>query len=360
MFPSNHANRAANRHLSAASISCDASSASCWSPGPSFLTIHLTLAHWPYAWAGKSAAERARGVPGRLRHGGHRSRPSIRRRARECSLDKGVLENAIVVVLSDHGEALGADDDSMLRENRHRRRDLGFALGTRHERDEPEPVPGAAGDARLRPRVIARAGSRLQLARFTRGLAADARGNCDRSGARTASTASRCCRTCELRSSPHRWIAACVSPKPISIRQAAGGALRGIGPRRRGGACITRLDPETGWVQFRADELPELIARKQRAALSSARFLAVIPARQAAIRSTSCTAGSTRPTGPGRLSEPATDPEAYRLWTAALSPLSGRIGSQPPNRPECEPGQALAGRTYGSIRAHLTIAGSLG
>ena len=42
-------------------------------------------------------------------------------------------------------------------------------------------------------------------------------------------------------------------------------------------AVFYGLDPETGWVQLRADKLPELIERKQKAALSSTRLLAAIP-----------------------------------------------------------------------------------
>ena len=61
---------------------------------------------------------------------------------------KGVLENAIVVVLSDHGEALGWQTDSMLRKTGTEPRDLGFALGSWHERHEPAPVQRAARDAR--------------------------------------------------------------------------------------------------------------------------------------------------------------------------------------------------------------------
>ena len=81
---------------------------------PSFLTIHLTLAHWPYAWAGMSQPS----VPEEYRDAYGLAVAEVDRQFGEVLqilADKGVLENAIVVLLSDHGEALGADDDSMLR-----------------------------------------------------------------------------------------------------------------------------------------------------------------------------------------------------------------------------------------------------
>jgi hypothetical protein len=44
-------------------------------------------------------------------------------------------------------------------------------------------------------------------------------------------------------------------------------------------AAYYELDPDSGWVQVRETRLPELISRKQRAALSGDAFLAVLPAQ---------------------------------------------------------------------------------
>ena len=81
--------------------------------GPRFLAIHLTLAHWPYSWAGKPLPTTPRNIVPPT--------ASARRWSTASSLTcsaargQGCLDNAIVVVLSDHGEALGFQSDSMLR-----------------------------------------------------------------------------------------------------------------------------------------------------------------------------------------------------------------------------------------------------
>jgi len=83
---------------------------------PLFLAIHLTLPHWPYSWATSS-----------LEQADARSEDSTSTRGRYLSalarVDQqfgrllsvlrrhGALDNALVVVLSDHGEALGTDSD---------------------------------------------------------------------------------------------------------------------------------------------------------------------------------------------------------------------------------------------------------
>lgn len=82
---------------------------------PTFLAVHLTLPHWPYHWADDytgSLAEALRqpylyssSVLGVDRQFGQ---------LMEMLESKGALENAIVVLLSDHGEALGFATDNLL------------------------------------------------------------------------------------------------------------------------------------------------------------------------------------------------------------------------------------------------------
>lgn len=76
---------------------------------PTLLAVHLTLSHWPYGWAGTvPIPDSAESDNMRLRY-----ERSIRRLDEQVAdvmdfLDEaGVLENAIVVLLSDHGESLG-------------------------------------------------------------------------------------------------------------------------------------------------------------------------------------------------------------------------------------------------------------
>jgi hypothetical protein len=76
---------------------------------PTFLAVHLTLTHWPHTWASTPAAETGesdaviadtyRGATIRVDQQFGDLLQMLR--------DRGALQNAIVVVLSDHGEALG-------------------------------------------------------------------------------------------------------------------------------------------------------------------------------------------------------------------------------------------------------------
>jgi hypothetical protein len=104
LFPHTYANRAAaitydpNTFIERldASLSFDE---------PTFLAVHLTLTHWPHTWA-TEPGERDAPVADAYR------RAAIRADQQFGDLvgmlrDRGALQNAIVVVLSDHGEALG-------------------------------------------------------------------------------------------------------------------------------------------------------------------------------------------------------------------------------------------------------------
>lgn len=73
---------------------------------PTFLAVHLTLAHWPYTWAdSQTLASNGSALP--------LYEQAIARLDRQFAevikvLErKGALDNAVVVVLSDHGESLG-------------------------------------------------------------------------------------------------------------------------------------------------------------------------------------------------------------------------------------------------------------
>jgi arylsulfatase A-like enzyme len=82
---------------------------------PTFLATHLTLSHWPYYWADSTPPEIEPDV----------LVPSfyldaVRRVDRQFGdiwqslQSKGLLENAIVVVFSDHGESFTSQDDSLV------------------------------------------------------------------------------------------------------------------------------------------------------------------------------------------------------------------------------------------------------
>ena len=83
---------------------------------PLLVAIHLTAAHWPYFHA-----DTPLGLPNEITDG---STPAYREALQTADRmfgevlqvlrDKGILENALVVVLSDHGEALGMPTESLL------------------------------------------------------------------------------------------------------------------------------------------------------------------------------------------------------------------------------------------------------
>lgn len=77
---------------------------------PTFLAMHLTLAHWPFIW--RDSVD-ARGVVARRKIA---VEEVDRQFAATLSLleRRGALKNALVIVLSDHGESLGNKEDSLL------------------------------------------------------------------------------------------------------------------------------------------------------------------------------------------------------------------------------------------------------
>jgi hypothetical protein len=104
LFPHTYANRAAavtydpNTFIErlAASLSFDE---------PTFLAVHLTLTHWPHTWA-TEPGQRDAPVAEAYRRAAIRADQQFGDLV-EMLRDRGALQNAIVVVLSDHGEALG-------------------------------------------------------------------------------------------------------------------------------------------------------------------------------------------------------------------------------------------------------------
>ena len=78
---------------------------------PLFLAVHLTLAHWPFAWADSPGTHRNLGTES----GDYGA--AVTRVDRQFGdllqllRDRGLLQNSLVFVFSDHGEALGHKDD---------------------------------------------------------------------------------------------------------------------------------------------------------------------------------------------------------------------------------------------------------
>lgn len=96
---------------------------------PLFLMTHLCLPHWPYAWADKPSVVTTSSSPGGVPENHAQAALQTKTRVYESALSavdeqlkilmdsllaSGHLDNAIVVVLTDHGEALGWPDDLLV------------------------------------------------------------------------------------------------------------------------------------------------------------------------------------------------------------------------------------------------------
>lgn len=324
LFPANHANRAAAvtydpddfvRRLSD-ELSID---------GPSFTTIHLTLAHWPYTWAGMSVP----GRPQEYRDAYARAVTAVDRQfdaVMRMLEGKGVLDNAVVVVLSDHGEAIGDESDSMLRKTGTHLEIWNSLWGHGTSVLSPHQYQvliamRAYGSASM-PGIPGRydwpvslEDLRPTLEHFVTGAVPDHVDGisllpflADPASAATLESRVRFTET-DFN-----------TPSSLAGRYEASGLVSEA-------HIYYELDPESGWVQFREDWLPILIGRKQIAAISRDSLLARVPSLPDGPVQYLYTA--RRDPLPRRLEgppDPALEPEAARLWRA----LQARFPSELP------------------------------
>src|SRR5690606_35023139 len=84
---------------------------------PLFLSIHSCLSHWPFTWARDGLQHRS-SLPGQYRN----SVQGVDRQLGELMgilKNNGLLENSLVVLLSDHGTALGLPGDRIISKERY-------------------------------------------------------------------------------------------------------------------------------------------------------------------------------------------------------------------------------------------------
>lgn len=326
LFPSNHANRAASVTYRPRQF-VDRLERDLEVTGPTFLAIHLTLAHWPYSWAGLPRPS----VPEAYRETYGKAVGEVDRQFSDVMgvlAEKHLLDNAIVVLLSDHGEALGAAGDSMLRATGTSReiwdslwghgtsvlspnqyhvllamRAFGRARLPGPEQDYDWPV--SLED--LRPTLEAYATGitpvRVDGISLLPYLA-------DPASAETL--------TARVRFTETDFN----TPDTLAGRYDEAGIIDQA-------ALYYELDQKTGWVQFRESRLPELLARKQRAALSSHTLLAAIPGPPGqGMRYLIVDRDNPRPEaleGPPNATQ---DAEARRLWKALAARFPGELPGQ--------------------------------
>ena len=299
--------------------------------GPSFVAIHLTLAHWPYVRAGQVEPT----TPQAWRPAYSDALEAVDRQFQDVLAlleRKGVLENAVVAVLSDHGEALGYPSDSMIRKTGSHLEiwdslwGHGTSVVSPHQYGVLLAVR-AFGRARLpgQPAThdwpVTLEDVRPTLEQIATGRApADVDGVSllpylsDPAGAAALDRRVRFTETCFN------------TAKMLKGKFTKSGVVSEAG-------IYYEMDPDSGWVQLRPDRLPEILARKQRAALSRDALLAAIPSWSDG--SVAYLYSDRHAPAPRRLEappDPATEPEAARLWQALQHRFPGELqapGQQP-------------------------------
>ena len=323
LFPSNHANRAAyvtyepSQFLSRLDRELNVTA-------PSFFAIHLTLSHWPYSWAGQALPT----TPQALRPAYRDSIEAVDRQFQgvmQLLRHKGVLDNAIVVVLSDHGDALGFPSDSMLRKTGNHREIWdslwghgtsvmsphqysvvlalrGFGRAALPGKPTVHDWPVSLEDVRptLEELVTGEAPVRVDGVSLAPYLEVPWRGDSLDGRIRFTET---CFNTVKLME----------------------GKFEASGLAREA-ATYFQIDPQTSWVQLRPDRLREIMAKKQRAAISRDALLAEVPSwtddSVSYLYSERLSPIPRRLNGPPN---PADDPEAARLWAALAARFPGEL-----------------------------------
>lgn len=299
---------------------------------PGLYAIHLTLSHWPYSWAGMPIPS----TPDEYRPAYRHAIVEADRQFAEVMQildEKGVLANAIVVVLSDHGEALGWETDSMLRKvgsgdeiwnslwghgtsvmSPHQYNVL-FAMrayGRAHLPGVPSAYPWPVSLEDIRPTVQ----------QLVTGMAPDAVDGLSLLPylAGTADPA-------ELQ----QRVRFTETGFNTSLMQAGQYNESGLVHE---GAAYYELASGSGWVQLRRDRLPELLAQKQRAALTSNLLLAAIPDNeQRTVRYWLTDRDAPLPRRITARPDPASEPDAVRLWDALQARFRGELPELPDSSP---------------------------
>jgi len=301
--------------------------------GPTLLAVHLTLAHWPYTWASSPAIE---GEPtsrqlyesavARLDRQFEAVVSTLRRR--------GVLENAVVFVLSDHGEDLGDghEEAGSILDARFDPAQLyghGTSVFSRHQyhvvlaarafgnaavklppgRVVSEPVsledvtPTIADLLSLQPKTQFDGRTLVPLLRDVPGAG--------------AAFASRIRFTETEFNPPGLTLGTFATPSAL-----------------RTAASFYRVDPETDRVLLREEDLDVVLAKRQYAAFRDSRIVVAFPASDSGISTLQLGALDLPATQPTVLS-PAlieADPRSQALWAALQAKfphLSRRVALAP-------------------------------
>ena len=324
MFPSSHGNRAAAVTYRPAHF-LGKLDREFRADDPAFLFVHLTLAHWPYSWADTPEPS----TPPEYRTAYGRAVAALDRQfgdVMDILERKGILENAIVIVLSDHGEALGWQTDSMLRKTGTAMEVWDSLWGHGTSVMSPHQyrvllamrsygrarLPGTAG---VYAWPVSLEDVRPTMQELLTGSApAQVDGTSLLPFLREPETASALAARVRFTETDFS------TPKVMAGEYDALGVMQEA-------AGYYEVVPETGWMQLRADRLPELMAKKQRAAISKNSLLAAVPSRDGETMNYLFTdRHSPLPRKLQDRPDPLADPEAARLWEALHARFLGELG----------------------------------
>lgn len=338
LFPASYANRGAAVTYQPQTFIERLASETDFEDSPLFLAIHLTLPHWPFRWADE---------PGRFFEYG--SEQPYAYLSAVIGVDgqfaelmalleaRGVLTNAVVVLLSDHGEGLGLPVDNLIysREAKEAAGRLPVAMwghGTSvlsphqhgvllalrgygpsqfaHGAGVPLDVPATLED--VAPTLLDLAGIRSVGERFDgQSLAALLRG--DEAGRATLDSRFR------------------------FVETAYNSGSLGRGKLRESelieeGRFLYRINPDTARLEFRAEQWERLLAAKERAVIQGDWLLAALPAPEA--NSHRYLLVNRRGGLPKRLeSQPDAkqEPRTAGLWQALHARFPGELSDQVAN-----------------------------
>lgn len=298
--------------------------------GPTFLAVHLTTPHWPYYWAD--------GPHGPL------SRPEFDLYRASVRLadwqlheilnvlrKKGALDNVLLVLLSDHGEAMHRPNDRLIALSNDKdvldrtvaytkghgtsvlsptqfQVLLAFAgFGATRARISPNlsAIPSSLED--VVPTVLDLIGAESAPEEFDgMSLASVVSGASD-----APATVNERIRFTETDFNLSRVLAGDINIKWLAMRSTK----------------YYRVDSRSGWVEIRPDRLPEMMALKERAAIQGQWLLAALPATEGQ----TIYALVNRESGQARLVDSSPDalthPQAAELMSALWRRFPGELPS---------------------------------
>jgi arylsulfatase A-like enzyme len=337
LFPETYANRAAAVTYDPATFVKRLDEGVRRDSRPLFLAVHLTLPHWPYRWRADEDA-----VFSRTLDSAYAYLASVVETDRQFDSimgllqRKGLLENTLVVVFSDHGEGLNLPADNLVR-SADRSSSIGVPVwssghGTSvlssaqyqillvaraygipgiHDSSGVHQRPVSIED--VAPTVLDLVGIKPKPGSLDgQSFAPVLRGTENDAAAQSG----------ELRV---RFTESAYSTP--SLRQGAADEASLLAE----GAQVFRINPETGWVEIRTDLWTELLAVRERAAIGPTQLLAAIPdatpGASVYVLASRSGGAARRLTGPP---QPGEDAEATALWNGLHREFAGELGTPAP------------------------------